>query len=35
MTLAFGKLAYIGLKAHVPYAFWSRPVNKEVAQWPL
>jgi hypothetical protein len=24
MTLAFGKLAYIRLKGHVQYAFWSR-----------
>jgi|GEM_PF-5316155 hypothetical protein len=35
MTLAFGKLAYIGLKEHVQYAFWSTPINKEVARWPL
>jgi NAD(P)-dependent dehydrogenase (short-subunit alcohol dehydrogenase family) len=32
MTLAFAQLGHIGLKGHLMYAFWSRPVDQEVVQ---
>jgi NAD(P)-dependent dehydrogenase (short-subunit alcohol dehydrogenase family) len=32
MTLAFAQLGHIGLKGHLVYASWSRPVDQEVVQ---